>query len=139
MKFTPRTEEEIKMSKLLHPGLYKYEVINAKERTSKTGNPMIELTLKVYDDKGRMFLINDYLLESMQFKLIHFAKSNNLFNEYESGEIKDFHCLNKKGTVEIDIQSGKEKPDGTFYNDKNVVKDYICKENDNFVDSEIPF
>ena len=49
-KFEPKSEEEL--TDLLEEGAGKFEVTGAKAKESKAGNPMIELTLKVWDGKG---------------------------------------------------------------------------------------
>ena len=48
LEFQPKTEEELKTFVLLPEGEYDFDVIGAEEQTSKSGNAMIKLTLKVY-------------------------------------------------------------------------------------------
>ena len=149
MRFTPRTPEEIQSMTLIAPGTYDFTVVESKEMLSKSGNEMIKLQLKVWDMNGNERSVFDYLLEAMAFKLRHFCEATGLLNKYEEGGFNAEDCLGKSGKVEIIIQEGNFKPDGSKYADKNAVKDY-CKpidgakvdapKSDDFDNSdEIPF
>ena len=138
--FVPLTEEEINAANLLPDGEYDFEVIAAKDKLSKSGNTMIELQLKVWDNAGREHIIFDYLLLSLMYKVKHFCDAVGLIESYKAGLIKDHECVAKIGKAKIIIQKGK---DG--YPDKNSVKDYLASKNeepkktDNFVSDDIPF
>jgi hypothetical protein len=148
MRFQPKSESEIQSMNLLQDGVYPFEVVEAHDRISKSGNDMIELKLKLWDSEGHERIIFDYLLEKMAYKLRHFAEISGLLDKYESGEINYLDCLHKTGNVEITIQKGQQKNEGGYYPDKNSVKDYVKKGNgllisapkkDDFLDDEIPF
>lgn len=128
MRFTPLTEQEIYTSLLLPEGSYNFEVITAKEKISKSGREMIELQLKLWGIDGKEHVIFDYLLEAMKFKLIHFCEATGLKEKYGNGNLNATDCEYKTGKVEIIIQSGQTKPDGSKYQDKNSVKDYLIIE-----------
>ena len=122
MKFTPVKEEEMESNfKPLAPGYYNFEVKDAEETVSKSGNEMIKLTLKVWDNKGKEYTLYDYLLSSanMMWKLKHFCDSCELAEIYENGELTDSACIGKCGKVETDI----EKQEG--YGPRAKVKDYV--------------
>lgn len=125
MKINPKSDEELQSMNLIDPGIYSFEVASAKDKLSKSNNEMIELYLKVWDINGHERPIYDYLLEAMGFKLKHFAECAGLLDKYEAGEIKAFDCVGRQGKLELIIQSGQKKPDGSSYADKNSVKDYI--------------
>lgn len=154
MQFKPKTQEEILFESaamsLITPGIYSFEVIEATNKLSKAGNEMIQLKLKVWDDNGRERIIFDYLLESMAYKLKHFCETTGLLGKYEMGVIDETDCLGKSGLVDIIIQKGSKKTDGSLYPDRNSVKDYLIKEgftkpkltlaaNNDIVDDDIPF
>ncbi len=63
MNFTPRTEEEIADSKLWKKGVYDFEVLDACEKISKAGHPMIELKIRVSNGDGVARTLPDYLLD----------------------------------------------------------------------------
>ena len=125
MKFTPRSDEEISAMGFMDAGMYRFTVLDATDQISKTGNHMIKLTLRVQDADGMMHTVYDYLLEKMEFKLKHFCKNTGLISKYDSGELTSADCIDKTGVVEIIVQKGCEKYDGSKYPDKNAVKDYI--------------
>lgn len=125
MRFSPKTEEDINSYGLLEPGVYDFEVVEARDRISKSGNDMIELKLKFWDKSGDVKIVFDYLLEAMAFKLRHFCSVTGLIRKYEEGNLQAMDCIGRCGKAEIIIQPGNDKPGGGYYPDKNAVKDYI--------------
>lgn len=125
MRFTPQTADEIISSTLLQDGKYPFEVVDAKDKTSKSGNEMIELQLRIYDQQDKAHFIYDYLLESMKFKLLHFCEAAFLSDKYASGLLVAADCIGKKGYAEVFIQEDKNKQ----YAPKNSIKDYITSDN----------
>lgn len=162
------TKEEAERSRksLLEPGEYEFAVINAISAMSNTNpkyadpskpsNPMIVLELTVWDKEGHEISIKDYLVssEKMNWKIIHFCESVGLMQEYETGKFNENYCKGKIGKLILGIQKGKIKDDGTMFDDKNSVKDYIKEfvtplkssilqplkaANSNFKDDDLPF
>ena len=125
MRFKHLSDEELQSFFLAEPGIYDFEVIDAKDRVSKSGNEMIELKIKIWDKDGNQRVIFDYLLEAMKFKLKHFADCCGLTNKYKADEIGSLDCVGKSGKVDIIIQQGQPNPAGGYYPDKNSVKDYV--------------
>lgn len=121
MKFTPKTEKEIAEENLWQPGEYSFEVLEAADKTSKSGNEMIELKLKVYADDGGYIFLNDYLLESMAYKLRHAADACGILEQYNAGSLVAADFAGKAGRVKLVIQKSKDPQ----YSDKNAVKDYV--------------
>ena len=111
-------------------GIYPFEVSEAIDKKSKSGNDMIELKLKIWDQLGHERQCFDYLLESMAHKLRHFCEVGGLIDKYDSGDLQAVNCIGKSGHLELVIQVGKPKPEGGYYPDKNSVKDYIKTEKD---------
>lgn len=123
MRVTPRSEQELQESLVIPKGIYKFEVASAEEAVSKSGNEMIKLQLRVWDKEGKIHIIYDYLLDSLAFKLRHFAEYTGLIDKYNMGGINAEDCLYKSGSVELMIQEAKDN-----YPMKNAVKDYVKME-----------
>lgn len=126
MKFDPKTDKELELMEIVPEGLYPCEVADAKDKVSRSGNEMIELKLKLWDEMGRERLVFDYLLPQMAKKLKHFAVASGMLDKYDHGSISAMDCIGKSITAEIGIQEGQDKPDGSGkYPAKNAVKDYM--------------
>jgi hypothetical protein len=131
MQFQPKTEEQIIAENLWPEGEYDFEIVKAEEKISKTkpdgsgGNPMIQLTVKIFSPEGKFRLVDDFLMEKMAFKLRHCADACRLLDKYNIGELRDTDFVGKAGRCEVVIQEGQKKPDGGKYPDKNTIKDYI--------------
>lgn len=121
MKFAPRTPEELALAGLLPAGKYPFEVIKGEDKTSKSGNEMIALQLKVYGEGERVVTVFEYLMASNEQRLNQFCVMTGLQEKYESGELEAFDCEGRQGWVCIKIQPAK---DG--YDPKNVVS-YYCQ------------
>jgi hypothetical protein len=117
MRFTPQTEEEL--NPVLPQGIYEAEVIKADEQTSKKGNDMIKLTLKVYASGEKTILVNDYLMEAIGKKLRGFCESAGVLDLYESGMLEAHDCTGRSVNVKLKI----EQQDG--FSPKNAVVDYL--------------
>lgn len=127
MRFAVKTEEEVQNTgMILQPGVYQFQVENAENCVSKSGNEMIKLMLSVWDKSiQNPRSIFDYLLEAMPHKIRHFAATTGLMDKYEKGELNDMDCMGKFGHLELVIDKGRDKPEGGKYPDKNSVKDYV--------------
>lgn len=144
LTYEPKTEEQLEREMLFEEGEYDFEITKAEERLSKSGNPMLELKLNVFDENGNKRIISDYLLTSsawMEFKLRHAAFACGLGEQYETGSLGEHDFNGRSGKCKIGIQ----KASGD-YPAKNVVQDYIVSENaaplngsEPFIDDEIPF
>lgn len=121
MKFTPKTADELARESLLAAGTYPFEVMEALEKVSQKGNDMIKLKLNVFGPNGEQAHVYDYLLESMAFKLRHFAETTGLLKEYDSGQLSPHSCIGKGGFVKLGIE------ESAGYPPKNAVKDYIVQ------------
>ncbi len=123
MRFQPKSEESIQEERLMAAGEYDFEVNSAEDTTSKNGNEMIKLELRIWDDQGRERILTDFLLEKMAAKLRHFSDSAGILNQYEQGAMSASACERKQGRVKIAIEEDKTGQ----YPPKNVVKDYITR------------
>jgi hypothetical protein len=143
MKFTPIPVDELKSSFLLMEGKYDFEVMSANSKISKSGNDMIELTLKLFGYDGKTHTIFDYLLstESTLFKLYSFCEATEILDKYNSGDLVAHDCISLCGKAEIGIRRGVISPQGDEYPPKNIVKKYVKseKQKDNEADEDLPF
>jgi len=145
MKFAPKTREETYALDLLPKGIYSFEVIKAENKESKSGNAMIEILIKVWDEKGKPYPIFDYLMESFESKLRHFCYAIGHGEMSEKGEFDCELALNKTGVCRIYIKEDKSGQ----YAPKNAVADYLLpmdnspaqlhQKDDSFKDDELPF
>lgn len=118
LKFTPMSDEEIKRAGLIASGTYDFEVVTAEEKTSKKGNPMIVVSLKVFVG-GAERPMKDWLLEIFPKKFKHFLYGVGCSRMYDDGDLDPTALVGRTGKVVV----GVEEQAG--YNPKNVVEDYI--------------
>jgi len=98
MKVTPKTEKEIYESDLLPDGWYPFTVAKAEEKTSKKGNEMIEMSVKVYRGEGFSF-VTEYLMDNdfSARKLRHLAETCDLLEDYEAAGLNADDLAGKEG------------------------------------------
>lgn len=161
--YEPMNEEECEKAKqfeLLEAGIYNFKVVEAIAKNSKSGNPMIQILIKITDQNGVEHGIYDYLVSTrqMMWKFKHFCDSIGLSKEYENKQFQTHLSLWKTGKASIGFQPGNKKDDGTYYRDKNIVEDYVmtdqgavkvelgkhystygAKPKEEFIDSDLPF
>lgn len=136
LQFEPKNEDEL--HDYLEVGTGNFEVLKATRKDAKsTGNPMIELVLKVWDKNGEQGLIYDNLmLTGTKFALKHirhFCYSCGLENFYNAGKLNATDCVGKTGKLKIGFRPESISKDRTTtYRAKNIVEDYIISaSNDN--------
>ena len=107
--FDPLSDAELDAIDIMPEGVYDFSVSKAIRKTSKSGNPMCELRLTVWDNSGKSYNIFDYLVFSkipLNIKKIsRFCKAVGLEKEYQTGQIPS-ELENYAGTVQIGIQDG---------------------------------
>jgi hypothetical protein len=118
LKFQPKTDEEIKRAGLVDPGTYDFEVMGAEDKTSKKGNPMTVVILKVFVGE-RTREMKDYLLEVFPKKLKHFAYGIGMAKGYDDGYLDPRELVGKCGKVVVGVE------DDPQYGTKNVIEDYV--------------
>ena len=119
MKFTPKTKQEINEDRMLPAGEYSFQISGAEDTTSKAGNEMIKLTLRVFKPDGKFLLVDDYLLEAVLYKILHLCEATGLKDKYDAGQIAAQDFIGKTGMLKLGVQKSEQ------YGDKNQVKDYI--------------
>lgn len=113
-----------------------YQILSAKDATSAKGNEMIVAEVRVFNEKGEQKDITDYIGEWNEYKLKRINPER-----YEAGLVEAQDLEGKTGKCKLGISNGQPKGDGTFYADKNDIKEYLkpvvaSKEE---LDDEIPF
>ena len=127
MKFTPKEDSEIKTFGLLPEGPANFVVAEAMEKYSKGGNEMIEMDLTC--SSGTLTnTVKFYMLEKMAHTHKHFHRATGMMDKYQSGETTADDCVGKTGKVVLGIEKGKQKDDGSYFYDKNVVVDFLWDE-----------
>lgn len=144
---------------LLKEGEYDAVITASHDKQSSSGNPMMDITLQVFDSEGKSRDVRDFLVftKTMMWKVIHFADSAGLIKQYEEGKLCSEVAIGQRVRVKINIEEGGEipqdklkgKPSGSKYPDKNKVDDYVKKEDqkplhqksedDPFQDDDIAF
>lgn len=136
MKVTPRTEAEVAQSSrpVWPAGEYDFEIVKATDKTSKSGNEMIETVLKVFNAEGEFILVFDYLmdLESMAFKIKHCCEAIGISQKYEAGEVVADDLVTGTGRLKLKIDKSKDEK----YGDKNAVVDYLVQTGADAADPE---
>lgn len=127
--YNPMTADEAAKLSLRPEAVYPFEVKDAKDATSKSGNAMIAVELICYDADGSQFTVKDWLVHSSnrwaEKKVYDFAQTTGLAAQYANGAMNGDACLSRKGYAFIGIQKGNPKDDGSGnFPDRNVVKYY---------------
>ena len=120
MRVTPKSEDEVRMC--LPAGVYQATVQKAEEKTSKSGNEMIEIELAIYSGDNKV-LLRDWLLDNTAGKLRHFCIAAGLMRQYEGGHLTASDCIDCSVWVRTKVKSD---PTGQYY-DQAAVSDYVIK------------
>lgn len=130
-------EAEQERFQLMKEGEYDAVISSSEDKQSSTGNPMMDVTLTVYDEEGRTHNVRDFLVftRSMMWKIISCADSAGILPEYNQGRFCSNTLINKNVRVKIGIEEGRQipedrlqgKPVGSVYPAKNKVTAYIKK------------
>lgn len=126
---------------LLKEGEYDAVIDKSEDKVSaSSGNPMMDITLSVFDENGKAHTIRDFLVftKGMMWKVIHFAESAGLTKEYAEQKLCSEVAVGNRVRVKIAIEEGgiipedklKGKAPGSKYPDKNKVEDYVMRSGD---------
>lgn len=140
MQFDPRDAD----SSLLKDGdTCDFEVVNAEDKVSKSGNQMIKLTLKAWDSDGKQATLFYYMIFAWHIK--QFCDATSQLDKFESGKFEASDAMGKCGKFINRI----EKDATGQYADKNSVKKFVkansegakaqSKSDDFIDDADIPF
>lgn len=122
MKFQPATADEVATSGLMEAGEYNGTVVEATEKVSGSGNEMIEIRIDLDTPSGGTYSVYDWLLgmDSMAWKLRHFAESANLVAKYDAGELGAEDVQGSLIRCRIIVEKGDDE-----YGPRNRIKDYV--------------
>ncbi len=126
LTFEPKSEEQIekqeqeRAEKRVAPaGEYDFQILNAENKTSKSGNAMIEIEVGLFRGDTMAWKVKDWLLPAMESKLRHFCDAAGLLARYESGMLTAEDCRGRSGRCRVAVEPGQGN-----YPDKNAIKDY---------------
>lgn len=127
MQFNSKSREELARESLTPPGEYDFEIMRAEETTSKKGNEMIKLKLRVFVDGGEIH-VYDYLVGGMEYKLANFCDAIGRSDDYDTGEINADNLEGCSGKLKLVIEEATKDADtGEIkWPAKNAVKTYIA-------------
>jgi hypothetical protein len=121
MRVTPRTEADLAEEKLWDIKVpYGFQILEATDQVSKSGNEMIKLKLLVFTDTGRERIMYDYLLDAMAHKVRHAAAATGLLASYEAEELQAHEFVGKTGSLKL----GRRVNQQTGL-PENTVVDYV--------------
>ena len=123
MQFQPKSENDCKGKfNPIPKGEYDFEVLEASDETSKSGNDMIKINLAIWQGDKVLCRVFDYLLPAMEAKLRHACDACGLLDRYQSGNLQASDFMGRTGKVKIRIKKATSE-----YAEKNEVEDYICR------------
>jgi hypothetical protein len=118
MKFNPEAKRP---NFLLPKGTYPAQIEGAEEKTSKAGNPMLVVELRVFNGESSK-LITDYIVTggeySMDWKIAHLMRS--VGDDPAIGEVDAATLAGRNCTVKVRI-----KPAKGDYPEDNAIDDYL--------------
>ena len=121
MQFNPCSEQELADKRLLPKGDYDFEILEAWERTSEAGNPMIEVKVRVTRNGSNLTrIVPDYLHAKKADKLRHCCAACDLMAEYETGSLNEVDFKGKRGRLRLAVERGRNG-----YASRNVIDDYL--------------
>ena len=105
--YSPLSDEELNANRpLLKEGEYKFQCFEAVEQVSQNrGNPMMKLSLKLYDSLGNMQYLTDYIVFTKEslWKLKQFCASIGRDDIYRKGLVDRLDFVGKSGMLKIKI------------------------------------
>ena len=120
MKFNPIREQANVEQELWENGQYEFEIIDATEKVSRSGNEMIELRVRISRPDGASRTISDYLLAKQIGKLRNASAACGLLDKYQTGELSDENFVGKRGRLKLAVEKSNNG-----YPDHNVVAYYL--------------
>lgn len=113
------SEEDVRDNTLQPGGIYDAEVTDAEERTSRAGNPYINLQLQIFvaPDSDKTKTAYDIIMPKMPRKLAHFCRAIDREDLFNSRSLSAADCIGKSVKLQM----------GTVRNDKGYldIDDYI--------------
>lgn len=101
-------------------GIYPFEVLEATEKTAKTGNAMIGLKLRIFGEEQYTVFDNLVFTQSAAWKITEFMRA--VGYEVPTGTdaaLEAYQCLGKTGEAQIGVRSYEGR-------DQNTVASYLA-------------
>lgn len=115
-QFNPKDAE----GGLIPDGEYDAQVIEVDEQTSKAGNAMLKMTVRIWASGGTYQLVDYVVNPSSLWKLKRLASSVGLNDEFETGSLDSKRLVGKSFLAGVKT---KKDPSGK-YRDANVITKY---------------
>jgi hypothetical protein len=98
-------------------GRHEVEIVAAEARTSRAGNPMLDMTYRAMGRQGEV-LLKDYLVATARsrWKIRHFCEALGI--DFDKGQIDPPALIGRRINVEVGVED-----DGQGH-DRNIVSDY---------------
>ena len=128
MQFNSKSREDLAKASLTPPGEYDFEIMRAEETTSKAGNAMIKLKLRVFVENGEIHVYDYLVAGGMEYKLANFCDAIGRSEDYDAGNIKADSLEGCGGKLKLVIEEAvKDEDTGEVkWPAKNAVKTYIA-------------
>lgn len=106
-------------SRVLEAGEYDGTIESAEHQTSKAGNPMVKMGVRVYSGEGDIVLY-DYLVSGLAttWKIAAFASAMGKSREFEVGQFDPLDLIGTNVRVRLVVKKSPE------YGDKNQIAGY---------------
>ncbi len=126
--------KQMREDSLIAEGEYQFEVLDAREKRSSSGNDMLNLKLRLFiNNRHIVYWTTIVLTPKMFFMLEHFCKTTGMPEKIDEGRVMAQDCLGKQGKIYIVQRMDKDTGELT-----NQTKDFVKPEENNFVDNDIP-
>ena len=128
MQFNSKSRDELARESLTPPGEYDFEIMRAEETTSKAGNAMIKLKLRVFVENGEIHVYDYLVAGGMEYKLANFCDAIGRSEDYDAGNINADSLEGCGGKLKLVIEEAQKDPDTgeVKWPAKNAVKTYIA-------------
>lgn len=122
MIFEPKNEKQLAESRVLHAGVYQFEILEAWEKTSNAGNLMFELKVQISNGNGISRTLADYLLPKgvRAEKLLRCCIACGIRDKYDSGSVPPDAFVGKRGRLRLGLEKRRGFPE------RNVIEDYLA-------------
>jgi hypothetical protein len=127
MKYEYKTDKQLEDEKpKLKEGLAQFEITKAEDTISKSsGNPMLALTIKVWDSEGKLGVVFDYITSTQSYKIKALCMAIGHPEWYAMDYDLQAHGLeNSRGECFLK----EEKSTNPAYPDKMKIHYYVEKE-----------